>query len=353
VSAAAEAFPLLLRQLRDEFGVDLTADRAGPDLAIVAAPDLRAERVVQACLRRPIPFIKHLTVLAAKLPVTATLDEVADAAATALGPENAGPENAGSEKTIVAVQAWASGAAVAAFGSGDAASAISAALAQRGIMPARAQQDLVLSCCLTGIGVLIGLNRREHSITDWPGGRVRLARAPAQISRAEFKLEELLRTGALRLPAQGTALDLGAAPGGWSRVLRGAGLDVVAVDPGELDRRLSAASRGDSAAVAPGIRHARTTAAEFLRSAAAEGELFDVVVNDMRMEPTRSCEVMVDAAARLRPGGLAVLTLKTGTRRVLETLTQCLTILAGRYRLEVVRQLQHNRQEITVVARRR
>jgi 23S rRNA (cytidine2498-2'-O)-methyltransferase len=169
---------------------------------------------------------------------------------------------------------------------------------------------------------------------------VRLARGEGRISRSEFKLEELLQVFPVDLPHGGDALDLGASPGGWTHVLRTHGLRVWAVDPGDLDPRLRADAQ---------VRHVRTTAGEFLRTTSRS---FAVVANDMRMEPTVSAQTMLDAARRLHPGGLAVLTLKTGTRHPVRTVRDCLAVLERAYRIEHVRQLHHNRHEVTVVARR-
>lgn len=97
------------------------------------------------------------------------------------------------------------------------------------------------------------------------------------------------------------ALDLGAAPGGWTFLLAERGLDVVAVDP---------------AALAPQVEeHARVT---HLRLRAQEAELdsaFDLVPNDMVMDPADSALAMLDIAAALRRGGHAVMTLKLPYRQ--------------------------------------
>ena len=323
-SASEESFPLAVRELREEFGRRLPIERLGPDIGTAAGLDVA--EVAERCRRRPIVFVKHLTAEVARLDPGAALSTVAAAAVEDLPPEPA-----------VAVQAWVSGRSPR--GSADFAAAISDAVRGAGLVPARAGQDYVISCCITETAILIGHNRASLSIADWPGGRVRLAKARDQVSRAGFKLEELLVGGSLALPAGGTALDLGAAPGGWTRILRRAGLDVVAVDPGDLDPRLA----GD-----PGVRHVRTTAHEFLRS---NRRSFDVAVNDLRMDATLSAHLMVDAAAHLRPGAPAVLTLKCGTHRVLELVERCLSVLRTRYELQLVRQLQHNRHEVTVVLR--
>jgi 23S rRNA (cytidine2498-2'-O)-methyltransferase len=324
-SASEESFPLAVRELREEFGRRLPVERLGPDVGTAAG--LSVAEVAERCRRRPIVFVKHLTAEVARLDAGAALSTIAAAALENLPPVAA-----------VAIQAWVSGRSPE-LGSAEAAAAIGEAVREKGLVPARAGQDYTISCCITEHAVLIGHNRAAWSIADWPGGRVRLGKGPDQVSRAEFKLEELLLAGELALPDGGTALDLGAAPGGWTRILRQAGLDVVAVDPGDLDPRLA----GD-----PGVRHVRTTAHEFLRSSRRP---FDVAVNDLRMDATLSVRLMVDVAAHLRPGAPAVLTLKCGTNRVLELIERCLSVLRTRYELRLVRQLQHNRQEITAVLR--
>jgi 23S rRNA (cytidine2498-2'-O)-methyltransferase len=130
---------------------------------------------------------------------------------------------------------------------------------------------------------------------------------------------------------------LGASPGGWTRILRTYAVDVVAVDPGDLDRRL----RADE-----GIRHERMTAGNYLRSSTAT---FDLVVNDLRMDAERSARLMVDAAGKLNPGGRAVVTLKVTPRTARQDLAGALRLLSSAYELLFARQLHHNRNEITLV----
>ena len=125
------------------------------------------------------------------------------------------------------------------------------------------------------------------------------------------------------------------------KALEKRGLSVWAVDPADLDPRL---------ADDPELRHIRTTAGEFLR---ATDQRYDLVVNDMRMDPVLSCRLMGDAAAVLPAGGLAVVTLKLGSGQPIRIVRDCLNLLAPHYDLEFARQLHHNRHEVTVVARRR
>jgi 23S rRNA (cytidine2498-2'-O)-methyltransferase len=339
-SVAEDSFSAAARELRDEFGPGLGIERAGPDLGMITSAAPGAAEVARACAARPLVFIRHLTVEVRRVPLAEAADikAVVAAARSAVADGLAGTGLAG---TGLAVQVWASGASGTGYGSGDLRAEVARALAGDGIPVARAGQRQVLSCCIAPAGVLIGLNRAGDSLSDWPGGRVRLSRDPAQVSRAEFKLEELFQAFPVRLPPPGRAVDLGASPGGWTRILRSRGMTVWAVDPAGLDPRVAAD---------PLVHHARTTAGEFFRSG---GTRFDLAVNDMRMDPELSCRVMLDAARQLRRGALAIVTLKVGTRRPAETARRCLRLLGGAYEIEHARQLHHNRHEVTVVARRR
>ncbi len=325
-SASEENLETAVHELRSVFGRAIETERIGPDLATLDGPSIA--EVAQACTTGRIAFVQHLAIERGRLAPGAGLDEVV-AAAVELAPAGAD----------LAVQAWASGSPKAGYGAGEVFTAVRDALAERGTTVARSGRELVLSVCTTERGVVLGLNRAADALCDWPGGRVRLAKGPGHVSRAEFKLEELFGLVPLDLPRSGNAVDLGAAPGGWTRIVRLRGPQVWAVDPGDMDPRVL----GD-----PGVHHVRTTAGEFFRATDLE---FELVVNDMRMDPLLSCDVMLEAADRLRPGALAVMTLKTGPNRPLETLQRCRQHLSARYDVVFARQLHHNRHELTVVLR--
>jgi 23S rRNA (cytidine2498-2'-O)-methyltransferase len=182
----------------------------------------------------------------------------------------------------------------------------------------------------------LGASLARHNLSDWAGGMRRFAREEGQISRAEFKLLEAIELFDLELPARGTALDLGAAPGGWTRVLRGFEQYVTAVDPGDLDPRL-ANDRG--------VRHKRMTAEEYLDSGP---DPFDIIVNDMRMDGRDSARLMTSYARLLYPHGWALMTLKLPEHKREPILEHSFSILRNAYTIGGARQLFHNRSEITI-----
>ncbi|MBX3002063.1 MAG: hypothetical protein KF893_26295 [Caldilineaceae bacterium] len=182
----------------------------------------------------------------------------------------------------------------------------------------------------------LGLSFVDYNLSGWAGGERRFAREANQVSRAEFKLLEALAAFHIDLPPRGSALDLGAAPGGWTRVLRQREQFVTAVDPAALDPRLEKDR---------GIRHKRMTAEAYL---ADEPDEFDLIVNDMRMDARDSARLMVDYARQLYPHGIAIMTFKLPEQGRRAVLDHAFNILREGYIIAGARQLFHNRSEITV-----
>jgi 23S rRNA (cytidine2498-2'-O)-methyltransferase len=201
------------------------------------------------------------------------------------------------------------------------------------------QPEQVVSVVLTPEQGFLGVSWAADNLSDWAGGARRFKREEGQISRAEFKLLEALELFGLETPAGGLALDLGAAPGGWTRVLRTRSMRVVAVDPGDIDSRLAAD---------PEVRHECQTAETYLRTAQ---ERFDVILNDMRMDAIDSARTMVRASDLLQLGGWAVMTLKLPKRSLAKTAAAAIEVLRRRYDVIGARQLFHNRNEVTVALR--
>ena len=185
----------------------------------------------------------------------------------------------------------------------------------------------------------LGLSLALNNLSNWAGGVRRFAREEEQVSRSEFKLLEALEIFKIKLPARGVALDLGASPGGWTRVLRQKDQYVTAVDPGDLDPRI-AADRG--------VRHKRMTAEQYL---ADEPDQFDLIVNDMRMDARDSARMMVAYARQLYRHGLVIMTLKLPEQNRRPIIDHAFKLLQEAYAIAGARQLFHNRSEITVYLR--
>ncbi|MBK8900551.1 MAG: methyltransferase domain-containing protein [Anaerolineaceae bacterium] len=199
----------------------------------------------------------------------------------------------------------------------------------------------ILSVVLAGEAAYLGLSLATNNLSDWAGGVRRFAREPEQVSRAEFKLLEALEVFAIDLPPRGRALDLGAAPGGWTRVLRQKEQYVTAVDPAWLHPSLQKDK---------GVRHLRLTAEEYLEQ---DPDTYDVIVNDMRLDARDSARLMGEYGRYLYPHGLALITLKLPEKNYQSALDHALNILRQSYTIAGARQLFHNRSEVTVYLKRK
>jgi 23S rRNA (cytidine2498-2'-O)-methyltransferase len=166
--------------------------------------------------------------------------------------------------------------------------------------------------------------------------------APGQrpLNRAESKLREALEAFGVEVHPGMRALDLGAAPGGWTKVLAEAGAEVVAVDPADLDPGVAALPR---------VTHVRAHGQDLALS--ADAAPFDLLTNDMNLDPDRSAAVVLALLPWLRPRGAVIMTVKfmSGRRRAL--IGQVMDAL-GPHFLEQRRQhLPHNARETTVLFR--
>jgi 23S rRNA (cytidine2498-2'-O)-methyltransferase len=325
VDVLFSAAPASLRLAADELA-SLGAGKpriVGDDAAIVPVGAGGLGALADRCSRAPALFVRHLTQVRA---IAAPDDE------TALG-KFVDALHAPAE---VALQVWAAEGASSAERAG-----VEQALRQRlealGTAVRRGGAATAVHACLTRHGVVLGSAEAQDTLSDWPGGRVRLRAGDDQISRAALKLEEAALVFGLKLEGPGAAIDLGASPGGWTRVLAARGYRVIAVDPARLD---------PAVARLRGVEHRKETAQTFFAKLPSAVE---VIVNDMRLDAVESAEIMLDAAPHLKPGGFALMTLKLPEARPAEAAARALERLRTGYRLMAARQLFHNRSEVTAV----
>jgi len=184
-----------------------------------------------------------------------------------------------------------------------------------------------------------------HNSAPWPMGILRQKMPHDSPSRSYLKLAEafevfLSKQEQAQWLKQGMhAVDLGAAPGGWTWQLVQRGLKVIAVDNGPLK---------GVAAEHPAIKHLRQDGFRYRPSRPV-----DWVVCDMVEQPQRVAALIADWVA----SGLttrAIFNLKLPMKKRVEALSSALegvrTVLDAkgiRYRLEA-KQLYHDREEVTV-----
>ncbi|WP_290633720.1 23S rRNA (cytidine(2498)-2'-O)-methyltransferase RlmM [Aquisalimonas sp.] len=221
--------------------------------------------------------------------------------------------------------------------------AVEQALQQSGALDAQARQRLHL-LFTDSATVFPGTSPVDNS-SPWPLGIPRL-RMPAEApSRSTLKLEEALLT--LLHPAEresllrpgGTAVDLGAAPGGWTWQLVRRGLHVTAVDNGPMDAALLDSGLVD---------HRREDGFRFRPRRPVDWLVCDMVERPSRILPLVT-GWLVDGACRQAVFNLK-LPMKQRYATVRDGLEQLRDALQRSGRAMDVRckQLYHDREEVTV-----
>lgn len=168
-------------------------------------------------------------------------------------------------------------------------------------------------------------------------------------SRSYLKLAEAFETLLNREEQQKwlrpgmTAVDLGAAPGGWTWQLVQRGLKVTAVDNGPLK---------GAAAEHPGIRHLRQDGFRYRPKQPVDWLVCDMVEQPQRVAALITDWIVSGAASR------AVFNLKLPMKKRTEALSAALDGIRAtldarglRYRMQA-RQLYHDREEVTVLLAR-
>ncbi|WP_297901084.1 23S rRNA (cytidine(2498)-2'-O)-methyltransferase RlmM [Metallibacterium sp.] len=215
------------------------------------------------------------------------------------------------------------------------------ALQRAGLLHARAPRDLHV---LLNAGDAALLCSAAHgAASPWPGGIPRLRFPSAAPSRSTLKLEEALlvlldeRERERWLRPGMRAVDLGAAPGGWTYQLVRRSIHVSAVDNGPMQPALLESGL---------VEHLRSDGFRW-----RPGKPVDWLVCDMVEQPRRVAALM---AAWLRDGACrrALFNLKLPMKKRREEVQLCLGLLrAAVPGIDLrARQLHHDREEITVLA---
>ncbi len=197
---------------------------------------------------------------------------------------------------------------------------------------------------LAGDDFRVGLTPAKNA-SPWELGYPRLRQPPSAPSRSTLKLEEAwlqlipehLRATYIK-PFQ-KAVDLGAAPGGWTWQLVHRGMQVVAIDNGPMDRQLMESGQ---------VTHLKEDAFSYKPS-----RQVDWLVCDMVEKPARVAELM---ERWLTKGWcrFAIFNLKLPMKKRWQEVDQILSRVRAEldqagiaYRM-AARQLYHDREEITV-----
>ncbi|SCW60144.1 23S rRNA (cytidine2498-2'-O)-methyltransferase [Paenibacillus tianmuensis] len=236
----------------------------------------------------------------------------------------------------VAVQARkAEGEALASLSLPTVRSSVEEMLATVEANPVSRDADFILSLYFTEVKLYFGLSRPQDNLSDWSGGAIRFRKEEGQVSRAKFKLLEAEQAFGLDLSQYRAALDIGAAPGGWTSLLLERGLRVTAIDPAKLDAAL--------------LRHPQLT---YFPKKADEvsfaANTFDLLVCDMSWSHRQMARLVRGLLGALQPGGTAVITVKLMHKKAFQTIREVVSDLAPELELQQAKQLFHNREELTL-----
>ncbi len=201
--------------------------------------------------------------------------------------------------------------------------------------------ERVLSLILSQINrkwwAYLGISWANQNLSPYPDGcRPIKKNLP---NRAGYKLLEALDTFGITLQAEQRALDLGAAPGAWTIVMRQHGLHVTAVAPKDMYPFL----KDD-----PMVEVYQGLAEDYLYQ--IEGK-FDLITNDMILDGQDAARLMVEYANHLQPNGLAIMTLKLRRQNRRRVMDHSLRLLRKAYHIVRIRQLVSNRNEVTLLLR--
>ncbi|KIL40217.1 SAM-dependent methyltransferase [Gordoniibacillus kamchatkensis] len=308
---------------------------APAEVFVMEFPVASAEAVTTLRDKEPI-FLRHIQ------PVDAELEAHGDAAdiEALMNWAQSLPASRFAPGLPVAVHVRKPDGLALPYANADLRAALQETLAQQfGIEPVVRGAALIVSVYVTGDKLYAGVSEPAHNLSDWPGGAIRFQREDEQISRAKFKLLEAEQRFGLDLSDFRAALDIGAAPGGWTSLLLERGLRVTAVDPAALHPSLL----GD---------HKLT----YLRKNAGDvrfaPDSFDLLVCDMSWNPKQMARLVADLLYALRTNGLAVITVKLLHGKAFQTVREVTAAFAGSLELLRAKQLFHNRDELTLLLRR-
>lgn len=196
--------------------------------------------------------------------------------------------------------------------------------------------EWIISIFVAGSMLYAGISRPSDNLSDWSGGAIRFQREEGQISRAKFKLLEAEQSFGIDFTAFHKALDIGAAPGGWTSFLLERGLQVTAVDPAVMHESLQGH---------PALRILRKNASEVQ----FKDEEFDLLVCDMSWSPKQMVKLVKELLPSLAAGGTAVITVKLMHKKPMALIDDVISSFEqAEMQVQRAKQLFHNRDEITL-----
>jgi len=236
--------------------------------------------------------------------------------------------------------------------------------------------ELIVYCLLLRNAIILG-----HSIAGSNRLTLDLFRQANRekedfVNRAEYKLKEAVEAFGIDLSMHKIALDIGAAPGGWSHYLLQHGIKVVAVDNALLDYKkfigkkiLVITNEKEKLGLdnienislnefeeeinisAYGLIHLKTSVLDE-RIAKLLDKLgrFDILTIDTNTAPLESASIANRLADFLAGNAVLVMTIKLISKAFSKHISEAVALLSKNYASVKIKKLPHNRQEVTLFA---
>lgn len=201
--------------------------------------------------------------------------------------------------------------------------------------------DVVGDVIVAADGAWLGVHQHDENHVADPGGIIPIDMPADSPSRAYAKIEEAIAWAKLPVKAGQVALEIGAAPGGAVMALARRGLEVFAVDTGELAPRVKAM---------PGVHHFAT------KVGALRWEMLPERVDWLLVDVNLAPQVALHEVGRLMPKLKrtllgAVFTLKLNDWAFVPQLPELVERIRGfGFNTVRMRHLPSNRREICCVA---
>lgn len=195
--------------------------------------------------------------------------------------------------------------------------------------------EQIISIFINENSCLVGVSKTNLNLSKWSGGECRYSETNI-ISRSEFKLLELFEYFKIDFTKYNKAVDLGCAPGGWSKVLLEKNIKVVGIDPAEVSQNLQQYDN---------FTHFQQTSEEFVK---INKNTFDLIVNDMKMAYGKSIKIVSSLIKYLNKNGLIIITIKLNQNDKNE-INNIINSIKSNYNILFIKQLFYNRNEFTCV----
>lgn len=189
------------------------------------------------------------------------------------------------------------------------------------------------------------------------------------ISRAEFKIMEAFDSFKINLKNGKIALDLGAAPGGWSTFMAKKGLKVIAIDQGELNSKrilelgiayspmlnnaTNSKTYDKTIKLMPyQILHIKKKFQEASKLILAYNKI-SLIACDMNVSPEESGNAILLFKDRLLSKGIIIFTIKCKTKYAKKYVEEAISSISPYFDIKKIIALPSNRQELTLFARKK